>query len=773
MAFWLAQSRYGQDSDYIQRFDPRFWTVNFPRPMMSSVTVESPDSIRVDCEFYTEGDLAGLIWSSEDTLSHPLLKYETNRDYSRNTLRFHWKSSGLIPLDEPNGPTLTIEGRDAAGAPATWYVRLWNYATGSPTDADIVLPFSKLEAGFSLPGQPVHVSDIDRMFISFVPVGFVASSSELLQHPITAHAEINQISCEGHLPLLEIGNVILPPHGERMATAYDDAYNQTPTRLIREAVALGYRDTLLHYVGMSHFFQLVNESGTLLVQPGGKLAVSATRWHNSFLNAAKAAGFEVILSLSYEVFAAHCPPEWQQLAFDGEAGRTGWDPPSALLSPANNAAMRWLQRVAMRFTLLQKSAGLPLRFQIGEPWWWITPDAKPCLYDQSAAAQFGGNPPIIESMKQPLDAVQKALLDQAGAVLAQSTIDLAGAVRHIARGEVEVSLLAFTPTILDPEMPELARANVPVGWAWPTFDRLQLEDYDWLTDGADGLRRQAYHSFNERLGYPIDRQDYLSGFVLNPEDAALYWTRIDAGLDEAAERGIIRRYVWAQPQIARDGYTRLPPTQDDTMQAFDDVLYPLPLGRNTGVSPEFSTSVAVTSSGHERRNSLWADARLHFDVGPGIRSEAELKTLIDFFRARRGPAKGFRITDPFDYSSNRMTDTPTALDQPIGQGNGTNATFQLSKSYGDQPEPQIRNITRPRLGSLRIAVDGAEITDWSYQTGGRVLLDSAPPAGATVTAGFLFDVPVRFLEDRLDIVSSHFAAGEAASVPLIEIREDL
>jgi len=144
MAFWLASKHNGQSSSFIQRFDPRFWTVNFPRPMMASVTLTAPDALQVDCEFYTKGDLAGLIWESEDRLDHPLLAYETHRDYSRTTLSFHWQSTGIATLDQANGPTLTIEGRDAAGTPRTWYVRLWNYATGAQTDADIVLPFSQL-----------------------------------------------------------------------------------------------------------------------------------------------------------------------------------------------------------------------------------------------------------------------------------------------------------------------------------------------------------------------------------------------------------------------------------------------------------------------------------------------------------------------------------------------------------------------------------------------------------------------------------------------------
>src|SRR5690606_24058579 len=153
-------------------------------------------------------------------------------------------------------------------------------------------------------------------------------------------------------------------------------------------------------------------------------------------------------------------------------------------------------------------------------------------------------------------------------------------------------------------------------------------------------------------GYPTERQDYLAGFVLRGEDADAYWRRIDAGVEEAIARGVARRFVWALPQVCRDGFTRLAATGENEMEAFDDVPYPLALGRDAGVSAEFSTSVAVTASGHERRASHWSDARLHFDVGPGIRSEAELGTLIAFFRARRGAARSFRLRDPFDFSSN-------------------------------------------------------------------------------------------------------------------------
>jgi uncharacterized protein (TIGR02217 family) len=204
------------------------------------------------------------------------------------------------------------------------------------------------------------------------------------------------------------------------------------------------------------------------------------------------------------------------------------------------------------------------------------------------------------------------------------------------------------------------------------------------------------------------------------------------------------------------------------VNAFDDVPFPLALGRDAMVSPEFSTGVAVTASGHERRNALWADARLRFDVGPGIRSEAELGTLIAFFRARHGPATGFRLRDPFDFSSNGMTGTPTPGDQLLGIGDGLTATFQLAKHYGDQR----RTITRPEAGSIQVSVDGVANAGWAHDGRGRIVLDTAPPAGAEVRAGFRFDVPVRFAEDRLDVSGVNYAAGEAPSVPLVEIREE-
>jgi uncharacterized protein (TIGR02217 family) len=155
-----------------------------------------------------------------------------------------------------------------------------------------------------------------------------------------------------------------------------------------------------------------------------------------------------------------------------------------------------------------------------------------------------------------------------------------------------------------------------------------------------------------------------------------------------------------------------------------------------------------------------------------VRSESELGTLLAFYRARRGPARGFRLRDPLDHSSNAMTGTPTAFDQLLGTGDGQTASFALVKRYGDGPDAQVRRITRPRATSVKVSVGGtAQATGWTLNALGVITFASAPAAGAAVKAGYLFDVPVRFAEDQLQLAGATFAAGEAPSVPVVEIRE--
>jgi uncharacterized protein (TIGR02217 family) len=759
MAYWLASERTVQSEGVISRFDPRFWTVNFPRPMMAAVTTIAADALRVDAVFYRADDLAGLIWEAEDRFDHPLLRYETARDFRGCRLVFRWRSGGMRPLDAVNGPVLTIEGRDADGTARAWYVRLWNYAIGTPEDATVAIDFAAVDGGFLLPGEavPVWAGDIDRMFVSLVPPAYDGSDT-VLAEPAEGWVEITDIACDGPGAVLAIGDVVVPAHGFQIAGGYDDSYNLTPARLLRNAVQLGYRGAIVHYLGMSHYFRL--GAGLLVTLDGGALNVAARAWQRDYAVRAQALGYDLIWSLSYELFDAHCPADWKQRARDGSPALTGWVPPSTLLSPAHDAAMAYLHAVAAEVIQIALAAGLAAKFQVGEPWWWVMADGRPCLYDAAARAAFGDVVEIVD-VRGVQSPAATALLDAAGAMLAASTAALIAAVRSVAPA-CETHLLAYLPSVLAADAPEVRRANLPLGWARPAFDVLQLEDYDYVVAGNTALSARAIAAAQARLGYQTRATDYLSGFVLKPEDAS-DWGAIDAAADMARARGCKRAIIWALPQVIRDGYVHF--DEETDVQAFDDVLFPIALGREAEVTPEYSTAIVTSAGGNEMRNADWAAARTRYDVGPGVRSEADIAALLAFFRARMGPARGFRLRDPFDASSGGAV--PTALDQRLGIGDGLTSRFALVKHYG----AAVRRITRPVGGSVAVAVDGVSTAAFSLGDGGVIECDAAPAAGAVVTAGFLFDVPVRFAEDSLSVTRATFLAGSAASVPLIEVRE--
>ena len=390
MGHWLTRARAGQVEGLISRFDPMYWTVNFPRPMMAAATTTAPDALRVDAVFYRRDDLVGVIWESADAHDHPLLRYDTERDYRRCRLSFRWRSAGVLPLDAVNGPVLTIEGRDAAGNPRAWYVRLWNYAAGTPTDAVVAIDFGAVEGGFLLPDEadPVYAGDVDRMFVSLVAPGYDAAGGALPQ-PVEGWAAMEAIRCEGPGSVVAAGDVVLPEHRLSIANGYDDVYHLTPARVLHNVLRLGYRGDILHYVGMSHYFRLAQAGDEWhATLAGGALNVACRAWHADFAARARTLGFGVIWSLSYELFDAHCPAAWKQRAADGSPALTGWVPPSTLLSPTQAGAMGYLQAVARAFVAIGSAAGLAPAFQVGEPWWWTMPDGRPCLYDASAVAAF-------------------------------------------------------------------------------------------------------------------------------------------------------------------------------------------------------------------------------------------------------------------------------------------------------------------------------------------------------------------------------------------------
>jgi len=212
------------------------------------------------------------------------------------------------------------------------------------------------------------------------------------------------------------------------------------------------------------------------------------------------------------------------------------------------------------------------------------------------------------------------------------------------------------------------------------------------------------------------------------------------------------------------------------MTAFHEVLFPLDIALKSAGGPERRTDVVVLGSGREERNARWAHSRRRYDAGYGVKTFEALSQVVAFFEERRGKLYGFRWRDRLDHSSSAPEAAVSATDQVIGTGDGVTASFVLTKTYGSIHAPYLRPVTKPVPGSVRVAVDGSEVEEgeaFALDTATGVvtfLAGHVPASGAGVTAGFLFDVPVRFDTDYLEVDLSAFAAGAIPKIPLVEIR---
>jgi len=206
--------------------------------------------------------------------------------------------------------------------------------------------------------------------------------------------------------------------------------------------------------------------------------------------------------------------------------------------------------------------------------------------------------------------------------------------------------------------------------------------------------------------------------------------------------------------------------------SFDEIALPLRVGFGSKSGPNFSTEVIVIAGGYERRNQNWSQARRVYDASVGVKSAQDAAALLGFFHARAGRARGFRLRDWSDFST--ATDNisaPAFADQTIGVGDGTTVTFQLIKNYSGGDIAHTRIIKKPVKNTINIGINGAQITSgWSVDTTtGAVTFAEAPALGQVITAGFLFDVPVRFDTDHLPLSAETYASYET-EIPIVEVR---
>ncbi len=207
---------------------------------------------------------------------------------------------------------------------------------------------------------------------------------------------------------------------------------------------------------------------------------------------------------------------------------------------------------------------------------------------------------------------------------------------------------------------------------------------------------------------------------------------------------------------------------------FHEVRFPTNLSFGSVGGPERRTEIVTLANGFEERNSPWAHSRRRYDAGVGMRSLDDIEGLIAFFEARRGQLNGFRWKDWSDFKSCAASADVAFEDQVIAVGDGFTTDFGLVKVYRSGAESYTRPIVKPVLGTVLVGVQRTQMVETVHYnldiTTGIVSFLHAPEVGTEITAGFEFDVPVRFDAERIQTSVASFQAGEMPDVPVVEVR---
>jgi uncharacterized protein (TIGR02217 family) len=197
--------------------------------------------------------------------------------------------------------------------------------------------------------------------------------------------------------------------------------------------------------------------------------------------------------------------------------------------------------------------------------------------------------------------------------------------------------------------------------------------------------------------------------------------------------------------------------------------------------PRFSTAITQADSGAEQANRRWQHPLYTYRLPEAIRNHGDFESIRDHWLVMGGPAKTWPWRDPLDFASRALflpnkSDAVVATDQVIGTGNGIANSFQLTKRYVRGAVTYDRPILLPVVSSVLVAIDGAPPISlgltWLVSRPGGVLTFSAPvPNGAVITAGYLFDVEVRFeRDDSFEGIAKAYAASGFSDLDLISVR---
>lgn len=567
----------------INRFSPKYWRIDGPQTMSFAIS-NYANGFEASFRSRTTTDLAGVIWDSYDAKDHKFLAYETKYDYTGVVWDFDIELSPTMPmLNNPTlTPTLTVQYK-ANGEDKVAYIVLFNYANQPASrSAHIHINWNTVKAGFAAT-ESFPVTNIQRISFSGFTTSYNGHSTQPLVQAEDGYIRVTNSVTTGPNAKLTLKKVSVPQHNYGLCTSYDDHYDLNPQRLVDNLQALGYQGLINHYCGMSKYPEMSWDSSINKWQIPDTLVTNQSvvnpctrKWHERFAQALQNAGMQPVFGVSFEMYSLGANEFWAQRDWNSNLGRTGYEPPSYFFSPCDQNALAYLHKAFIEFADTMAVGGCAVNMQIGEPWWWYNQGTDlPCVYDYPTKLAFNADTGLyapdlgtiydaVNKTGTPYDEFKAWLKNKLG----QTCQDILTVIKA-KYPNAKVCPLIFFPTIRTPIETLATDINFPSEhYAYPNFDYLMTEAYDWILEARLGLAHQAVAEIpSQDLNYPADKVAYLAGFVPDSSIAHLYgfdknkpyrtpiWQRVFGDMQNNNPLGLMKQLIWAYPQIMQDSVT--------------------------------------------------------------------------------------------------------------------------------------------------------------------------------------------------------------------------
>ena len=606
------------NADTLSSYDGKYylfrgdcWSINNNFESSAAVTSETFKDLTVTGTFRTQSDMVGLYWNSKDIITHPYISYGSRYDYSGVKLEFDYEMTGCTDF---SNPSISISIVKNSGE--TYYLTMNRFIKKN----HVTIDFNKLTllAGnsyFDKDGREqtvkkqtkLDVTDIKSIMIVLVPEGYVPASTYTIMKNANFTCRISNINVVNGAICIEQPK--LDPHQYRLCEGYDDIYNLNPYRISNEMRKLGYVGWVNLYLGASHYYEKYGDVGDIIADNAftnnrtEKMTLdkdvplnSAFRaWLDCYSRKLKMNDVEnLVISVSMENIQT--PQSWRQMDSNDNFAVTGWNPSTFLISPCNDDAVEYMQRVSAECLDITVANGFQPVLQMGEVWWWWNendmPNQSPCFYDNATRTKYLAEHgvPLPEYENVSTKEYDRNAMKWLNQQLVKYSDSLSKVVKSDRYSDGLYIALFYLPSVIDEDRVPSMMIDVnylPDAYSPYNLDVLQIEDYDWVINQS--IHHREAYAVGKELGFNESGLHYFGGFVLYPEDAARYWPLIEKALEDAIAHNFKEVYVWAGTQVRRD----------NKILGYDEyaILHNLEMTGNPGIVTPVITSPDYVSVG--------------------------------------------------------------------------------------------------------------------------------------------------------------------------------